>query len=203
MSLFTGGLLALSAGSAAYSAFGPRSSPNFGNLDALYSLRRKEIGAFADQLTAARQKYLTSLGNMYDKAYARFSGNAEAGFASRGLAVNGGAFASALARKTADYQAELEPLAFQAEREDLARIDSAYAGAAGMNATGRAEQGIEAFRAGRSDSAALGRFVGDLTSYGLSDGFSSEPARTGTIRNGQVSWDNPAPWRRPTRSLFS
>lgn len=85
----------------------------------LIDKRRAEINDFASQLTGARQKYLTSLGNMYDKAYTRFSGNAEVGFASRGLAVNGGAFASALAKESARYQSELEPTAFQAEREDL------------------------------------------------------------------------------------
>jgi hypothetical protein len=90
----------------------------------LINRRRSEIDNFAGQLSQARSKYLNSLQSMYNNAYARFSGNAEAGFANRGLAVNGGAFASALARETSRYQSELEPLAFQAEREDLNTVES-------------------------------------------------------------------------------
>ena len=174
MDPYTGSLLALSAGASAYSAFGPKQGPDYGSLDAIYSRRRQEIGDFAAQLTGARQKYLTSLGSMYDKAYTRFSGNAEAGFASRGLSVQGGAFASALAKESARYESELAPLAFQAEREDLYKIDDAYASAAGMNASGRSGGPGMSFLAQREDSQSLGRFTGDLAAYGLRGGFTED-----------------------------
>lgn len=171
MDPITGSLLAISAGSAAYSAFGPKPRVNYGYLDDIYSKRMGQIGDFQAQLNAARQRYLTSLGNMYNQSFNRFSQNAEAGFANRGLAVNGGAFASALAKKTADYQAQLEPMAYNAEREDLTRVDDAYGQAANMYAGGRQGGAGMEFQAGREDSQALGRFVGNLTSYGMSGGF--------------------------------
>lgn len=90
----------------------------------LINQRRGEIDDFARQLATARAKYVTSLGNMYQNSFNRFSQDAEARFANRGLAVNGGAFAAALARETSRYQSELEPLAFNAERDDLTRVES-------------------------------------------------------------------------------
>ena len=202
------GLLAASTGASLYGMFGPKQGPNYAGIDALYARRRQEIGDFAAQLTGARQKYLTSLGSMYDKAFARFSGNAEAGFAARGLQVGGGAFASALAKETSRYQSELEPLAYNAEREDLRTIDDRYAAAAGMNAEGRKEGAKMEFLAGREDSEAIGRLLGTLTSYSLATkGFgyggtgggteswnigsgSLSGPRTGTRYGGKTVWDD-------------
>lgn len=173
MDPITGSLLLASAGSAAYSAFGPKPKMDYGYLDNIYARRMSQISDFQSQLNGARSRYLASLGNMYSQSYGRFSQNAEAGFANRGLSVSGGAFASALAKKTADYQAELEPMAYNAEREDLTRVDNAYGNAASLYGQGMQGRAGAEFDAGRGDSQALGRFVGSLASYGLAGGFSS------------------------------
>lgn len=189
MSYLTNGLLALQGAAAAKSLFSRPSTPSYGNLDALYTRRRQEIGDFAQQLTQARAKYLSSLENMYTDAFNRFGMSAEAKFAGRGLSVLGGAYQSALARESANLQGQLNVKAFEAEREDIYNVDQAYANAASMNATGRAAQGLAGWKAGREDSAALGRFIGNLTSYRLNR-YEEPQARTGTVRRGRRIWDN-------------
>ncbi len=160
------------AGLAMGGFMGGKSGPNMSGVKTQYEQRSAQIGQFAASLGAARAKYLTSLNNMYNSAYSRFSGNAEAGFASRGLAVNGGAFASALAKKSAEFQAELEPLAFTAEREDLYKVDQAY----GVNSSaymgalnGSAAMG---YQGDREDMRSMGSFAGQLAlrSMGPSSG---------------------------------
>lgn len=121
-----GAMIGASMGGMVGGMFDKDSGPDYTNVTNQFNARNAQIAGFAKQLAGARAKYLSSLNNMYNSAYARFSGNAEAGFASRGMSVSGGAFASTLAKQTAQYQSELEPLAFQAEREDLSRVDSAY-----------------------------------------------------------------------------
>lgn len=196
MDPITGSLLAANTAAGLYGAFGKKSGPNYGDADALYSKRLGEIGDFKNTLDMARSKYLASLGNMYNDAYSRFSGNAEAGFANRGLAVNGGAFASALAKKTAEYQSELTPLAYNAEREDARYVDSAYAGAASMNASMRSGGPIAQYNAGREDSAALGRLSGNLLNYGLQGGFTGDKTSSTSMNsfdtNSQYMGFNPA-----------
>lgn len=118
-------LAAASLGMQAYSAFGPKSGPDYTNVTNQFKDRQASIKNFAANLAASRARYMASLKGMYDNAYARFSGNAEAGFAGRGLAVNGGAFASALATKAADYQFEGDLKFAGMEREDLNSVDSA------------------------------------------------------------------------------
>ena len=127
-----------------------------------FNQRRAAIGQFEQNLAGARARYLTSLGNMYNQAYSRFSGNAEAGFAARGLQVNGGAFASALANKTADYQAQLEPAAFEAEREDLGNVQNLYAGLFSAQTAAKAGQANTMYNTGVQNDRSLGRFVGQL-----------------------------------------
>lgn len=193
MDALTGTLLATQAGLAAKSLFSKPSGPSYGNLDALYTRRRQEIGDFANQLSQARTRYLSSLQNMYTDAFNRFGMNAEAQFAGRGLSVLGGAYQSALARESASLQGQLNVKAFEAEREDLYNIDKAYADAASMNAGGRAEQDLYRWKAGREDSAALGNFIGNLTSYRLSRYGNPEDnmtPRTGAVRKGRRIWDD-------------
>jgi hypothetical protein len=115
-----------SLGMSAYSAFGPHDGPDYSNATNQFNARNKQIESFASSLADARTKYLSSLNNMYNDAYSRFSGNAEAGFANRGMAVNGGAFASALAKKSAEYQSQLTPEVYKAESADLRSVDAAY-----------------------------------------------------------------------------
>lgn len=168
--------------------------------------RRAEIDKFETNLNAARGRYLQSLGNMYNTAYARFAGNAEAGFANRGLAVNGGAFASTLARETASNQANLEPLAYSAEREDLGAVDAArgnvFSTAFGAsNQFNMNERNISSANmrslggfAYNSMNEWLGpkdtnRMAANDASYNSYGGEAFNPFRTGTSRGGKVYWD--------------
>lgn len=136
--------------------------PDYSPVTAQFAARNAQIGEFSRNLASARAKYLSSLNNMYNTAYARFSGNAEAGFANRGMSVSGGAFASALARKSAEFQSQLEPTVYQAESNDLKSVDNAY----GANSAGymSAISGGPALKYGadRQDSRDMGGFVGKL-----------------------------------------
>lgn len=168
--------------------------------------RRGEIATFERNLAAARARYLTSLGNMYNQAYARFTQNVEPGFASRGLQVSGGAFASALARKTADYQAELEPIAFQAEREDLSTAETMRQNLFGSIFGNKSSMDLAGWNADRQDMRSIGGFAGQLgmmgaqkymsrpgagyNNYGSGSAGWDDGARTGTVRDGRVVWDN-------------
>lgn len=108
--------------------FGGESGPDYSRVTGLFNERKASIQSFAKSLATARAKYLTSLNNMYNNAHARFAGNSEAGFAARGLGVNGGAFASALAKNVSDYQFEGDLAAAGMERDDLSKIDAAEGG---------------------------------------------------------------------------
>lgn len=181
----TGSLMVAGLGMSAYGAFkgGSGSAPDYGQAGQLYTLRRQEIGDFAQQLAGARASYLTSLNNMYNQAYSRFSGNAEAGFAARGLQVNGGAFASALANKAADYQAQLAPMAFQAEREDLNSVNNAYAQAAGMNASMVSGGPMAQFDANRQNAGGFGQLLGQYGMMAARGGFGGGTGSPGSNPN--------------------
>lgn len=176
--------------------------------------RRSEIDKFETNLNQARSRYLQSLGNMYNTSYARFASNAEAGFANRGLAVNGGAFASTLARETASNQANLEPLAYNAEREDIGTVDSARAnlfsgsfnasnsfamqerdisaanarsiGGYAMNAVNQWYSAKDPMKQAANDAS-----TGSYNNYGGGPGNYNpfDGSRTGTSRGGKVYWD--------------
>ena len=90
-----------------------------------FDARTAQINQYENALAGARTSYLTSLGNMYNDAYKRFNANIQPSFASRGLQVDSGAFAQALAYKSSEYSAELAPAAFAAQREDLNSVDKA------------------------------------------------------------------------------
>lgn len=136
--------------------------PDYSKVTDLYNQRNAQIGQFAASLASARAKYLTSLNNMYNSAFARFSGNAEAGFANRGLAVNGGAFASALAKKTAEYQSQLEPSVFEAEGKDLRSVDAAYGANNGNYMQSIAPGAGMAYKQENDNMTNIGGFVGKL-----------------------------------------
>lgn len=168
--------------------------------------RRAEIGLFEQNLAAARARYLTSLGNMYNQAYTRFTQNAEPGFAARGLQINGGAFASALASKTADYQAQLEPAAYQAEQQDLMAAETMRQNLFGSVFGAGSQMSLQGWNADREDMRSIGGFAGQLAmmgankyanrpgagynNYGGGSGGWSDGGRTGTVSGGRVVWDN-------------
>ena len=95
---------------------------------ALVNARRAEIDKFSQDLSAARSKYSTALGNMYNSAFQRFIPAQQARVAARGLSMGGGAYNASLGREVARYQSELEPQIYQAERQDLGSVDAARGG---------------------------------------------------------------------------
>ncbi len=160
-----GGPIGAAVGGAAGLAMGflpGKKGPDYGYLDNIYNERKSQIGAFGVQLANTRASYLSSLNNMYNSAFARFSGNAEAGFANRGLAVNGGAFASALARQTSMYQSQLEPQVYEAERGDIKYLNDSYGQAANMYVGGRSGGAVAAYNGNREDMQNMGSFAGKL-----------------------------------------
>lgn len=173
--------------------------------DGWFNDRRNQIEDFEKNLAGSRARYLTSLGNMYNQAYARFSGNAEAGFANRGLSVNGGAFASALARQTADYQAQMEPQAFQMEREDLGKVQDLYGGLFSTKVGAKSgAHNMNALNA-RAEQQSLGNFIGQLgmmgARAGMSNGSWGGGNKLGTMKPGSAPGDlggyNSGSWQGP------
>lgn len=154
-----GGIHAVTAGFGAKGYFGAGEDNEPWYDEGWFNQRAADIGSFETQLATARTRYLTSLGQMYDQAYSRFSGNAEAGFATRGLAVNGGAFASALAKKAADYQAELTPLAYKSEREDLGTVQNLRSNLFGQRVAAKTGANSLGYKTNVEDSRALGGYA--------------------------------------------
>lgn len=203
----------MSGAALAYQMYSDSKNKSMGGIDyGMLRERRSEIDKFEVSLNQARSRYLSSLGNMYNTAYARFAGNAEAGFANRGLAVSGGAFASALAMETASNQASLEPLAYSAEREDLGSVDAARSSAfnSAFGAANQINMNERNISAGNMRSIggyamnALNQWYGakdpmkkaagdvsrDYNNYGGGgEGWSKNPFRTETVRGGRATRD--------------
>lgn len=158
-----GGLAAYGIGQ----LLGPDGGPDYSNVTDQYNKRNSQISEFAQNLASARTKYLSSLNNMYNTAYARFSGNAEAGFAARGLQVNGGAFASTLAKQTALYQSQLEPQVYQAEASDLKSVDSAYGANSNSYLSAISGGPMAQYNGARQDAASAGGFANSLINAGF------------------------------------
>ena len=106
-------------------------------IDVYTSRRLASIDSFSQALSASRAKYLANLNNLQNLTMQRFAPNLEAQYAGRGLNVGGGAFASALAKKSAELQAQGLLDASTLERADLTSVgqmrDSAYAGQVGQS----------------------------------------------------------------------
>ena len=126
----------------------------------LLARRAREIDSFSMSLAAARQKYLTSLGTMYNDAYSRFVPDAEAAFAARGFSPVGGAFQSALGKEAARYQSELTPAMFEAEREDLTNVENLRGSLFGAEFGADMGERQARYTSGREDSRALGQLGG-------------------------------------------
>ena len=153
---------AATLGMGAYSMFGPKQGPDYSNVTERFNARNTQISEFAKKLAASRAKYMTSLNNMYNDAYSRFAGNAEAGFASRGMSVSGGAFASTLARETGRMSFEGANLEAGMEREDLRSEDAAYGGNSGAYMSAISGGPGMSFNADREDMRSIGSFAGKL-----------------------------------------
>lgn len=174
-------LMAAQVGMQAYSAFGGGGGgrPDYGRIDAAYTRRRQEIGDFSNQLAAARQKYMSSLTNMYQNSFSNFVPIAETKFANRGLSPIGGAYQSALARETANYQAQLAPKEAEWERADAMAVDNAYAAAIGMQSGANQAFPMAGFAQDNANSSASGKYFMDLSNQYMA---SSRPASP---------WNNP------------
>lgn len=174
--------------------------------------RGTQIDDFENALNTARQQFLTSVGNMYNTAYARFSGNAEAGFAARGLAVNGGAFASALAKKTSEYQSQLEPMAYEAQRQDIRDVQKYREALFGQKVAAKSGAQNMAWQQGNAEDAAMGQFAGNVGMEFLRGGMGTQsynPNQDYGDAGGPngVGLENPDMYPRntpykPSRSLF-
>lgn len=108
------------------------SSPNAGfdknRLNDIFTDRDRQIGAFSNSLAQARQQYYqTTLPNYQKYAMSRFMPQIESNLAGRGLQMSGGAFGSALARQSADFQAQQSLGQYQDTRNDLNSVNNAYA----------------------------------------------------------------------------
>lgn len=151
-------LMAAGTGISAYQAFKGQKSDNRQEIIDVYAARRMgEINDFANTLATVRQRYMTQLNNFQNYAFQRFMPQAEAQFAGRGLQVSGGAYASELARKSADYQNEGLLTAAQMEREDLGNVESM------RQATRNAQMGMAGQVAMNPWSDTQGNFMGQLS----------------------------------------
>lgn len=120
-------LAAVSAGTAVAGALRktPMQGYSKGDLDWLAAQRANEIDSFASQLASLRQRYASQLATFGTNTFNRFSPAAEASYAGKGFAPNGGAFQSALAKKAAEIQ-DAETLSlFNQENSDIRAVDSA------------------------------------------------------------------------------
>lgn len=135
--------------------------------EAMFRSRMNQIQDFEKALAGARSRYLASVGNLYQNSYNRFAQNAEASFANRGLAVNGGAFGAELARKSADYQASLEPMALQAEREDVMSVEQMRAALFGQQSQMDNQWRLAKYNSNMENNRAIGAFAGNLIGMGI------------------------------------
>lgn len=165
------------------SLFGGGGGPDYSGVTAQYNARNAQIGAFAANLAQSRAKYMTSLNNMYNDAYSRFSGNAEARFANRGMSVSGGAFASTLAKEAGRMSFEGANLSAGMEREDLNSVDKAYGANSGGYMSAISGGPGMSYGADREDQRAIGGFIGKLGMMAMSRGSSSRPGMSGGTMN--------------------
>lgn len=134
-----GGMIGSSLGGAIGGSFGQNQAPGYskGDLDYIASQRSQQIGNFANQLAQARQQYYeTTLPNFQKYAMSRFMPQIESNLAGRGLQLSGGAFGSALARQSADFQAQQSLGQYQDTRGDLNNVNNSYGQLAGAQLGG-------------------------------------------------------------------
>ncbi len=143
-----------------------------------FAQRTAQINKYALDLNSARASYLSSLGNMYNDAYTRFNNNLQPGFANRGLGVDSGAFAQALAYKSSEYSAQLAPEAYKAQREDLNNIDKARGNMWSTEIGARTGSRDLAYKEDQENSRALGGFAMNA-GLALATGGASVPVQAG------------------------
>lgn len=162
------GEIAAAVGSTALGSVLNRQKPqgySKGDLDYIAAQRRNQIGDFANQLSAARNRYLAQLPQFQNYAFNQFAPQAESMFAGRGLSVTGGAFQSELAKKAAAFQAEQMLSGISMEREDLNAVNNAY-GNLSSNQLGGSYSNF-----GTSSPNPLAQGLGQLGSTLMTDAF--------------------------------
>lgn len=191
------GMALAGLGMSAYSAFGGGGSKKPWYDESWFNQRESQINTFESNLNSARTNYLTSLNNMYNQAYSRFSGNAEAGFANRGMSVSGGAFASALAKKTAEFQAQGDVTAAQMAREDLGTVEGFRSALFGMKTSVKSGAANMEYATSQANQRAFGNFAGNVMMAGIQGGMGGgKPSPADMARNeasgitGAYSYDN-------------
>lgn len=126
----------------------------------LINQRQAEINGFAAQMAKARGEYKTTLSNMYAKSFQNYMPMAEAKFAGRGLQVSGGAYAAALAKESANNEANMAVQLSQAEREDAATIANMQTGLFNSNFAASTQDLLGKQNAARQSEANLWGSVG-------------------------------------------
>lgn len=126
----------------------------------LINQRQSEISNFANQLAQARQGYKQTLSNMYANSFKNYMPMAEAKFAGRGMQVSGGAYAAALARESANNEANMATQLSQAEREDANTIAQMQTGLFNTQFGASTQDLMAKQNAARADEARLWGTVG-------------------------------------------
>ncbi len=155
--------------------------------DSWFNERESQINLFKLELNGARASYLSSLGNMYNDAYTRFTNNAIPSFANMGLGVDSGAFASALAYKTSEYESQLKPLAYQAQREDINAVDKARSNLWGIKTNAKVGARDIGYQTEQANNRAYGQFAGDLALSYVNPGAGMAKM---AMNSGQPDWSN-------------
>lgn len=188
-----GAALGGAAGGTVGSLFGKKGQPWYD--EGWFAERSAQINTFEQKLAASRAKYLTSLKGMYDRAFTRFTQNAEPGFANRGLSVDSGAFATALARQTADYESQLAPVESEWERQDLGTVEGMRGNLFGQKVAAKSGASNLAWGADREAGQSAGKFAASLGDYAFRAAMArNHTATTGTDKLGlSESYSTPRP----------
>lgn len=135
-----GGAALIAGGLGQAGVFGGGKTRNYGftkeDIERKIAARGAEIDSFSKELAQMRSQYMAMIPGIQDAAYKRFGGDAAASFGAKGIGVDSGAFASALARAAIPMQADMYGQAFQTGTENLKAVDNSRGNAfsAGLGA---------------------------------------------------------------------
>lgn len=136
--------------------------------------RGAEIDTFSRELAQMRSQYLAQIPGLQEAAFKRFGGDAAAQLGAKGMGVDSGAFASALARAAIPMQADMYGKAFDTGTDNLKTVDTARGSLFSSGVAAMA--GNTSTPTPNPVGAALGRFAGQAGMMALSQGLT--PAGT-------------------------
>lgn len=129
--------------------------------------RRIQINTFGEQLARARAQYLNQLSNLQTLTMSRFGSNLETQFGAKGLNVGGGAFQSALARRTVELQAEGSLEEAKMTREDLGSVAGLKQGAWPQGLSLQQHYGDQQLAQKQAMMSGLGSLAGSGINYAI------------------------------------